>query len=492
MDILGSMIRNTFADKEYQIYPKSVHKVKGKKVFLFEDEGKDYLMTTAPDLGFKGEIMDAGHELWLKAELTHENAQVLRQLFPFTAPSRVLDQKITMGVGDRLGIATPGHIRVFEKYKNVYPVFAQQSIRELNLTNRTFDDVLDCVTYAVFKYDFDRPWGADGDHLKTDEEVEYALSKGYTMLTLDCSEHIANGIDQMTDEEVSAKCTLDEDIKERYLDQTFDIGNGVCISFDESSLKRAVLIYGDAIEHASRIYHKYVDNGERKVCDFELSIDETATPTDPAHHFFVANELVRRGVKCSTIAPRFCGEFQKGIDYVGDLDQFCEEMKIHSQIARYFDYKISIHSGSDKFSIFTPSGELNQGRFHIKTAGTNWLEAMLLVAQKDPSLYRSVHKYALSVFEEARKYYHVTTDLNKIPDVDTLSDEELPDLFKNNDARQLIHITYGLILNAKNADGSFTYKDRLYALWKKYAQEYSELLYGHIGHHLELLLKNCD
>lgn len=490
-DIFGSMIRDRIADTEYRVHPDSIHKIKGKKVFLFEENGTDWLMATSPELGFKGEMMDAGHEVWVKAPLDHENAVVLRELFPFTAPSRVLDKDITMGVGDRLGIATAGHIKVFNKYANVYPIFAQQSIRELTLTNRTFDDVLDCVTYAVFKYDFTRPWGADGDHLKTAEEVEYALSRGYTMLTLDCSEHINGSVDAMSDAEVDAACTLPEEIRDLYLDKTFDIGEGISIHFDENTLKRAYMIYHSAVDHAVFIYHKYVDDGTKKVADFELSIDETATPTVPAHHFYVANELVRKGVKCSTIAPRFCGEFQKGIDYIGDVGQFSEEMKIHSQIARHFDYKISIHSGSDKFSIFTPSGEINRGRFHIKTAGTNWLEAMLLVAMKDPKLYRSVHKYALTVFEEATKYYHVTTDLTKIPDVDTLSDEELPSLFENNDSRQLIHITYGLILNAKNADGSLTYKDRLYDLWNKYADDYSELLYRHIGHHLELLLKNC-
>lgn len=490
-DFIGSMIRDRFANTEYRIYPDSLHKVKGKKVFLFEENGTDYLMATSPELGFKGQMMDAGHEVWVKAPLDHENAVILRSLFPFTVPSRVLSKNITIGLGDRLGLATPGHIRVFNKYEGVFPIFAQQSIRELMLTNRTFDDVLDCVTYAVFKYDFRRPWGADGDHLKTAEEVEYALSRGYTMLTLDCSEHINGKVDSMSDEEVNAACTLDDEIRDLYLNKTFDIGEGITIHFDEITLKRAVMIYGGAIDHAVNIYHKYVDDGNRKVADFELSIDETATPTVPAHHFFVANELFRRKVKCSTIAPRFCGEFQKGIDYIGDIDQFCEEMKVHSQIARYFNYKISIHSGSDKFSIFTPSGEINRGRFHIKTAGTNWLEAMLLVAKKDPALYRSVHKYALSVFEEAKKYYHVTTDLTKIPDVDDLKDEELPSLFENNDSRQLIHITYGLILNAKNSDGTLAYRDRLYSLWKKYEDDYSELLYKHIGHHLELLLKKC-
>ena len=115
---------------------------------------------------------------------------------------------------------------------------------------------------------------------------------------------------------------------------------------------------------------------------------------------------------------------------------------------------------------------------------------MKLVAMKDPALYREVHKYALTAFHFATAYYHVTTQLSRIPDIDTLTDAQLPDLFKHNDSRQLIHITYGLILNEKNPDGSFTFKDRLYDLWREYREDYAELLHSHIGHHAkEILMK---
>jgi len=228
----------------------------------------------------------------------------------------------------------------------------------------------------------------------------------------------------------------------------------------------------------------YIQSGTR---DFEISIDETATPTTPAQHFFVANELARRGVKFDTLAPRFCGEFQKGIDYIGNLQQFETEFAVHAAIAEKFDYKISVHSGSDKFSVFPLIGKLSCGRFHVKTAGTNWLEAMKLIAKCEPDLYREVHKFALESFEAARKYYVVTTDITKIPDIAVLSDEQLPQLFDNNDARQLIHITYGFILSEKNADGKFIYRDRLYAAWRKHSAEYKNLLTEHIGRHIAQL-----
>ena len=163
-------------------------------------------------------------------------------------------------------------------------------------------------------------------------------------------------------------------------------------------------------------------------------------------------------------------------------------MKVHAEIARHFGHKLSIHSGSDKFSVFPIIGRETRGVFHVKTAGTNWLEAVKVIAMVDPALYRELHKFALESFTEASTYYHVTTNLSNIPDVDTLSDEELPELFKQNDARQLIHITYGLILTAKNPDGTSRFKDKMYKIWKEKESVYNEALFSHIGHHMELLL----
>ena len=115
---------------------------------------------------------------------------------------------------------------------------------------------------------------------------------------------------------------------------------------------------------------------------------------------------------------------------------------------------------------------------------------MKLVAIKDAKLYREIHAYAIEVFEQAKKYYHVTTQIDRIPDLDSLDDSELPNLFNHNDSRQLIHITYGLILNAKNPDDSSRFHDRLYKLWNEHGDAYAQLLEQHIGKHLELLYKN--
>ena len=472
-----------------EVYPRSLHTENGCTAFLAALEDRDVLVVS-DGFGFAGEAVQAGGKTWLQCELTHENAQVLRKVFPFTAPVSVLKQKRSVGVGDRLGIATPGHIRVFEKY-DAYPVFAQQSIRELNLTNRNFENVLDCASWAVFREDFRRGFGADGDHLKTPAEVEYAIGCGYTMITLDCSEHIRNDVTGLSDEQVLAQYVPNAELEDLYLEKHFDVG-GTDVYFEKMAFYRMSLIYNEAIDFAVSIYDQFFA-GKENALDFEISIDETATPTAPEQHFYVASELLRRGVKVATVAPRFIGEFQKGIDYIGDLAQFEKEFKLHAAIADRFGYKISVHSGSDKFSVFETVGKYTAGRFHVKTAGTNWLEAMKVIAEHEPALYREIHQYALDyAFEKATAYYHVTTNLANIPALETLTDDQLPELFKNNDSRQLIHITYGLILNEKNPDDSDRFRTRLYRAWRTHAEEYAANLEAHIGHHLELLYKGFE
>ncbi|NLD59333.1 MAG: hypothetical protein GX647_06750 [Clostridiales bacterium] len=458
------------------IYPDSVRETANGSVMMANLGDRDALIATDKTLGFAGKAVGDR----LECELTHENAVALRAAFAFTAPVRVLTRERTLGVGDRLGIATPGHIRAFRAFPGVSPVFAQQSIRELTLTNRTFDDVLDAASFSVFREGFTEGFGADGDHLKTPKEVDYALNCGYTMITLDCSEHIRSGV---TDENCAALYEPEPELEKLYLDRTFEVGEGVRVSFDERAFRKTALVYADAVRFAARIYHEKIASPSGDRADFEMSIDETATPTTPAEHFFVASELDRLGVHAASVAPRFCGEFQKGIDYIGDLSQFEEELKAHAAIARRFGYKLSIHSGSDKFSVFPLIGKETRGRFHVKTAGTNWLQAVLLIAERDPKLYREVHAFALKSFPEARKYYHVTTDLAKVPDLSDLSDAQLPKLFEQNDARQLIHITYGLILNEPRL------RERLYAAWRRDADALDALVATHIERHMKALLE---
>ena len=427
-----------------------------------------------------------------KCPLSHANRLVLNQYFDYTVPRAFGTQIATIGLGDRLGIASPGHIKTVRGH-DIRPILAQQSIRELALTGRDYKQVIDAAAFAVFQEGYKDGYGADGDHLKVEADIQMALDLGFTMLTLDCSEKIDTTIELATDAVLAEKYLhLPEAIRihyeNRYLDKSFTAA-GTTISFDRPTLIRNVLIYSQAIDYMKHIYRTYIENASREI-DFEISIDETSTPTAPESHFFVAHELYEDGVKIYSMAPRFCGEFQKGIDYIGDIGKFEQELAIHAGLADDFGYKLSIHSGSDKFSVFSLIGKYTKGRFHIKTAGTNWLEAVRTVAKVDPTLYRNMHSYALAHFEEAKAYYHVTTDISKIVPLDIVTDADLADTYMNEDnARQLIHITYGILLQAKDEQGRFIFRDAFYQTLSEQEEAFEQSLISHIGKHLTLLGK---
>ncbi len=457
----------------FGVYAPSVRRVGNGVIFLADAGDADVIVAYPHAFGLSGARADDGCMI---AQLSHANADALRVLLPDTAPARVLDRDATFGLGDRLGIAGDGHLRVFSGCAAT-PVLAQQSMRELNLTKRTYADVIDAATFAVFRAGYLRGFGADGDHLKTEAEIRGALSAGCTMITLDCSEHIRAG-EAPQGENAQLGREAWNALRLRYPETLLAGKSELC--FSDGTLARASFVYGRAIEFAASIHGEFFA-GAGCGADLELSIDETSTATTPEQHYFVANELYARGVRLATLAPRFTGEFQKGVDYRGDIAQFERELIAHCEIAKRFGYKLSIHSGSDKFSVFPIIGEQTQGRFHLKTAGTSWLEAMRVVAEKDPALYREAHALALASFDKARAYYHVTTNLNNVSPLSELADGALPALFENEDARQLIHITYGFLL----ADESL--KVRLYALWRRERKAYADALHRHIGRHVELV-----
>ena len=409
--------------------------VTGPAAELFEGDVKTGGDFTTNDGVTKCSIADCCNadcgESYKLCPLNVKNSKVIRELFDFTRPKSHKGHDITIGLGDRLGLASAGHIRLLENY-NVFPVLAQQSMRELNLTGRTYEDVLASAVWAVFREGYTKGYGADGDHLKTHEEVKYAVDNGFSMITLDCSEHISDGLEAV-------------------------------------------------VKFAEDIYNTHLRG---KDIDFELSIDETQTVTTPQDHLFVAEALKRAGVEVVSLAPRFVGEFQKGIDYRGDVAEFERDFRVHAEIAEKFGYKLSVHSGSDKFSVFPIVGKITSGKYHLKTAGTNWLEAVRVIADKEPVLYREMHLFALENLEEARKYYHITCDLSKIADITDVLDSSLPAYMDEDNARQVLHITYGLLLQAKNNDGSLRFRDRIYDTLKKHETEYMTALEKHIGRHL--------
>lgn len=470
-------------------YRGSIHKHGNAIIAMARDHQERFIMVISDRedgviAEFTGEQIGGGGVFARKCPLNERNARVIRQIFPWTAPVSLRKKKTTIGCGDRLGLATAGHIAAVSQYQ-ASPVLAQQSIRELTLTKRNYQQVVDDATFLVYQTGFTDGYGADGDHLKTIADINVALAAGMPMITLDLSEVMNAAAGDWSDGEIEgAFSDMPASVRERitavYADKDFALAEGI-LPIDAATAKRCAVMYTKALDFAAKV-HEHLQRKRGDEFDLEISIDETTSPTLPTHHLFIASELIHRGVEFTSLAPRFIGEFQKAIDYIGDLAEFDRQFEIHCRIARTFGaYKISIHSGSDKFSVYPAIGRMTEMRCHVKTAGTSWLEAVRVIASAEPVLYRVMHKCALKNFEDVLKLYHITADISKIPDVDELYDEDLPKLMEMNEARQLLHITYGAILTDPAIRPMF------FAAMHKHEELYRQTVKAHFEHHLEKL-----
>jgi len=481
----------------YKVYPSSIKSEKDNYFFMGKDNKEKYLIVIAgADVAqkFEGKILEEKkideNELIIKrCYLDHRNLNLLRGIFPHLNPS-FCGLKPSFGTGDRLGIATPAHLQAFQG-KDVFPILAQQSVREMARTERNWQKVLDDTIWGCFEAGYIGPFGADADHVKKIKELEEAADCGYTMFTLDPSDFIRNDIKKLGKQELDQlynQIPDSKEIKKLYLGKSYKV-NGQELIFDEKSLKEIILTYSEALNHVVECY-EFLKSHKKSDFDLEISVDETPTVTSPLAHLFIVLELQRRGVDFQNLALHFLGDWQKGIEYIGDIEQFAREFSLHAAIAKNIGgYKLSLHTGSDKFSVYPIFAQETDGLCHIKTAGTSWLEEAKVIAIKDPVLYREIHRFALKNFEKDRASYNLTTDLSRVSNIDELSDEQLVDLFNKPDSRQLIHITYGSILRAKNDQGKYIYKDRIYKVLFEYEEDHYRELSNHIKRHLELLNK---
>jgi len=350
----------------------------------------------------------------------------------------------SFGFGDRLGLATPGHIAAVRGTKFA-PIFAQQSVRENTRTGRTPQQVMDDAKRAVDAAGWDSPWGADADHLKTLEDIPPFVEAGYTFFTVDPGEHVDNAADTDSMDVLRQKVAgLNwDEFSAFYLNQN---GEQVWRQFAKSpqgeveTLMRATVKYGKAIQHAVAMFQRLSEM--KDAFDFEVSVDETDAPTTPLEHFFIANELARKAVKFTSLAPRFIGRFEKGVDYIGDLDELDVELAKHAAVTAHFaTYKLSLHSGSDKFSVYPLIGKHWGERIHVKTAGTSYLEALRVVAQCEPDLFLKIYSLGREHYETDRHSYHVSARLDLLPKTG-----DLPSLLEDFNVREILHVTFGSAL----------------------------------------------
>ena len=431
------------------VYPSSVVESDDATFSLAHGSQGKVLSVVGNAAGFEGERQGEA----LLCPLTPANAAALRARLDWLWPVP-LGLKRSFGFGDRLGLATPGHIRAVRKAAGIAPIFAQQSMRENARTGRTPQQVMDDAMWGVFQEGWREPWGADADHLKTPEAMDAFIAAGYTLYTIDPGDHVDNEAHSAPPAEVKAKVqalpwdALEEtaqDMERRYLGCSFDLGD-FALAFDRETLWRAAAKYGRAMAHTMRMARHLSDHSQQ-LFEVEVAVDETETPTSPEEHLFIASELRRLGVRWVSLAPRFVGRFEKGVDYIGDLDAFEAEFARHVAVARALGpYKLSLHSGSDKFSIYPLIARQAGNLVHVKTAGTSYLEALRAIAGLDPTLFREILAFALERYGEDKATYHVSADPGKVPLPDTLSDDELANVLDSFDGRQVLHVTFGSVL----------------------------------------------
>jgi hypothetical protein len=190
------------------------------------------------------------------------------------------------------------------------------------------------------------------------------------------------------------------------------------------------------------------------------------------------------------------GDFEKGVDYIGDLGAFERSLADHAAIAHELGpYKLSLHSGSDKLTIYASFARITKGRFHVKTAGTSYLEALRAVARHDAALFRRIIDFSRSRYEADRATYHVSATLDRVPPASDVADaRELERLYLQRwedvapgrgftqPGRQILHCTFGSVLTFEPL------RIAIMQILREHRATYDALLDEHFGRHLSALV----
>jgi hypothetical protein len=229
--------------------------------------------------------------------------------------------------------------------------------------------------------------------------------------------------------------------------------------------------YLTAIKEASAIYKQICLQKDKETFVTEVSLDENLEPQSPVELFFILLGLAKEGIPVQTIAPKFTGRFNKGVDYVGDLEQFTREFEDDIAVTQFAisefglpsSLKLSVHSGSDKFSLYKPIHNALKkfdAGLHLKTAGTTWLEEVIGLAESGGEgleIAKLIYASAYTRREELMKPYATVVDINfeKLPTPETVAEwtgerfantlrhEQSHPLFNIN-FRQLLHVSFKL------------------------------------------------
>lgn len=386
---------------------------------------------------------------------------VIEQLYQKRKQKKL--EKYSFGIGDRFGHQGKAQLNAIIKARklglNIVPVW-NKSYREHLIINTGPLATRKEADAATAEYSWNNDYYVDADHVDINNVSLFLGTCDF--FTLDIAEHLGK---KSSEEDIEAfvdkYVNLIGSVKVEGIDHSFHIEESLIRDVAEKILL--------AIQKAGELY-RYIEQQKGKGTFItEISIDETDIAQKPLELLFILAAIADEGIPVQTIAPKFTGRFNKGVDYVGDVSQFEKEFNEILAVIKYakneFDLpdnlKLSIHSGSDKYSIYHPINRALK-RFgagiHVKTAGTTWLEEVAGLAAAGGNgllIAKEIYSEAYRRFDELCKPYDNVIDIEKsrlpLPEeINSLSSEQFVKLVRHDitcpyydpDVRQLLHVGY--------------------------------------------------
>lgn len=371
--------------------------------------------------------------------------------------------KYSIGVGDRFGHQAKAQLRALiiarDEGINITPVW-NKSFREHTIIHSRPEETRREADRAVQELDWRDAYFVDADHVNR-ETVDYFLDP-CDFFTLDVADYIGKRASQ-------SDISNFIEANKKYIPKLSIPGIKGFFDITSRQLEEIAGKYLLAVQEAGRIYRHIVKRKQASDIIIEVSMDETSEPQTPVEIFFIISALARENIPLKTIAPKFSGEFYKGVDYIGDVAKFQKEFESNLAVIRFAieefclqpDLKLSVHSGSDKFNIYpiiNKSIKKFDAGLHLKTAGTTWLEEIIGLAESGRDgfqLVKEIYAQAFERMEELCKPYLtvVQIDIQKLPSPESVKKwdgltlagtlrHDLASPLYNSSFRQLMHIGY--------------------------------------------------
>ena len=372
--------------------------------------------------------------------------------------------KYSFGIGDRFSHEGKAQLSALIEGAGKFPFefvpVWNKSNREHQIIGTEPSDTRREADEAVKALGYGKSYFVDADHINMNNVDRFVDSSDF--FTIDVADYIGKPADATsTAEFVKNNMKYSGTLRIPGIEEPF------CV--DRNLLEILAGKYLFAAQEAGRIYRHIADRKGADNFVTEVSMDEVDAPQTPIEIFFILSALAQEGIPAQTIAPKFTGRFNKGVEYVGDTAQFEKEFRDDLLVIDFAvkefglpqGLKLSIHSGSDKFSIYPIMGRLirqyDKG-IHIKTAGTTWLEENIGLALADAKALELAKKIAISALgrmEELCIPYATVIDINpaNLPTAEQIASwsgdqyaralrHNQQDPLYNPDFRQLVHVSY--------------------------------------------------